>query len=176
MSERERKLLIFLGGTLFVIVNLILFNSVYLTRMQAAETAKTTAEGKLQTAKNQLDLYEIYEPDMLWLERSGTVATDRFRAQSELQQFLRRQATARRLDIRDEDILDYQEGNYFGRVKVAFKVTGMERDVVGWLTSIHRIEQRQVITRLEMKPQNNDLTRIEVEVEVEKWIIPSEEV
>jgi hypothetical protein len=121
-------------------------------------------------------LFEVYAPEMEWVERSGTTATDRFRAQSELQQFLRNQATTRRLEIRDSDILTYEEGAYFGRVKVSVKLTGMERDVVSWLTTIHRIEQRQVITKLEMQPQNNDLTRIEVEVEVEKWIIPAEEV
>jgi hypothetical protein len=25
---------------------------------------------------------------------------------------------------------------------------------------------------MEVKPQNNDLTRIEVEIEIEKWILP----
>jgi len=46
---------------------------------------------------------------------------------------------------------------------------------VSWLSSIHLVEQRQVITKLEIKPLNNDLTRVEVEVEVEKWIIPADE-
>lgn len=176
MSPREKKLLMFLGGTLFIIVNLIVFNQVFLPRLQKAKLAKETAETELETATNQLKLIDVYAPEMEWIERTGTTATDRFRAQSELQQFLRRQATTRQLDIRDSDILAYAEGQDFGRVKVSFKVTGMEREVVSWLTSIHRVEQRQVITKLEMKPLKSDLTRIEVEVEVEKWIIPAEEV
>jgi hypothetical protein len=49
----------------------------------------------------------------------------------------------------------------------------MERDVLSWLTTIHQTNQRQVITKMEVKPQNNDLTRIEVEIEIEKWILPT---
>jgi hypothetical protein len=48
----------------------------------------------------------------------------------------------------------------------------MERDVLSWLTTIHQTNQRQVVTKMEVKPQNNDLTRIEVEIEIEKWILP----
>jgi hypothetical protein len=51
-------------------------------------------------------------------------------------------------------------------------VSGMERDVLSWLTTIHQTTQRQVVTKMEVKPQNNDLTRIEVEIEIEKWILP----
>lgn len=176
MTEREKKLLIFLGSALFIVVNLIAVNKFFLPRLKNAEAAKEAAELDLSMAEVTLALAEEYEPEIEWIDRSGTVASDPLRARSELQQYVRRQALARRLDIRDEDILDYSEGAHFGRVKVSFKVTGMERDVISWLTSIHRVEQRQVITKLEMKPQNNDLTRIEVEVEVEKWIIPANEV
>lgn len=165
-----------MGLTLFVIVNLIAFNAVFLPRLQAAQSAADVAEGNLNTANNKLDLYPQKEPEMTWVERSGIAPTDRIEARSELLQFLRRQATARRLEIRDEDIIGYAEGEFFGRVKVSFKVTGMEREVVSWLTSIHRIEQRQVITMLQIEPQNNDLTRVEVEVEVTKWIIPAEQI
>ena len=37
--------------------------------------------------------------------------------------------------------------------------------------SVHQPRQFQVITKLIMKPQTNDLTRIDIEVEVEKFII-----
>ena len=175
MSEREKKLLIFLGGTLFIILNLIALNKFYLPKVQTAEAAESTAKKDLQTAQTMLNLAEQFEPQMDWIAESGTTAVSRFSAQSQLQQYLRKQATVRRLDIRDSQILEYQEGQHFGRVKVSFKVTGMERDVVSWLSSIHLVEQRQVITKLEIKPLNNDLTRVEVEVEVEKWIIPADE-
>ncbi len=176
MSEREKKLLLFLGATLFIIVNLIALNKFYLPRLQEAKTAKSTAESDLNMANITLTQAELYQPEMDWVEQSGTVASDPIRARSELQAYVRKQAVARRLEIKDDDILEYQPGDFYGRVKVSFKVTGREQDVIGWLTSIHRVEQRQVVTKLEMKPQSGDLTRIDVEIEVEKWIIPAEDV
>ena len=50
MSEREKKLLLFLGATLFIIVNLIALNKFYLPRLQEAKTAKSTAESDLNMA------------------------------------------------------------------------------------------------------------------------------
>lgn len=175
MTDREKKLLIFLLGTLFIIVNLIALNKFYLPRLNSAKGGKKTAESDLRIAEMTLTSAAIYEPQIDWVERSGTVASDRYRAESDLAQFVRKQARARRLDIKDEDPLEYSEGQFFGRVKVQFKVTGMERDVVSWLTSIHRVEQRQVVTKLEIKP-NSDPTKVDVEVEIEKWIIPTDEV
>lgn len=176
MSDREKKLLIFLGGTLFIILNLIVLNQFYLPRVQSAKGAKQTAKDDLQAAMITLASEDEYFPQMDWMERSGTVAVSQFRAQSELQEYVRKQASARRLQVQDTDILAYQEGQHFGRVKVSFKVTGMERDVFSWLTSIHRVEQRQVVTLLEIKPQSSDPTQVDVKVEVEKWIIPADDI
>ncbi len=172
MSEREKKLLIILGVSFFVILNFIGFNMLYLPGVQKAKSAKTISERKLKEAELTLSLRDELEPEMAWLERSGTVRSTVLEAQSKLQALLRKQASARRLEIRDSRIITYQPGEHFDRVKVLFKVTGMERDVISWLTSIHQISQRQVITKMEVKPQNNDITRIEVEIEIEKWILP----
>jgi hypothetical protein len=175
MSDREKKLLLFLGVSLFIIVNMIALTKFYLPRKQAAEGKKSKAESALSMAESMLESSDEFIPQMDWIDRSGTVSSDPVRARSELQQYVRKQATARRLDIKKDDIAEYQPGTHFGRVKVSFRVTGDERDVVGWLNSIHRVEQRQVVTKLEMKPQASDLKRIEVEVEVEKWIIPDDD-
>ena len=172
MSEREKKLLIILGVIFFLILNFIGFNMLYLPSVQKAKSAKVTAQKKLQTAEMTLSQRAEFEPEMAWLERSGTVRTTARDAQSKLQALLRKQASARRLEIRDSRIITAQPGTHFDRVKVLFKVTGMERDVLSWLTSIHQINQRQVITKMDVKPQNNDITRIEVEIEIEKWILP----
>ncbi len=171
MSEREKKLLLFLGVTFFIILNFIGFNLLYLPAIKDAENEGINAERKLKGAETVLALRDTYEPEMAWLTRSGTATTSPLVAQSKLQTLLREQATRRKLEIRDSRIIPFQPGENYDRVKVLFKVTGMERDVFSWLTSIHQVAQRQVVTKMEIKPQNNDLTRIEVEVEVEKWII-----
>ena len=175
MSEREKKLLLFLGVTFFIILNFIGFNVLYLPAVKDAEKEKSLAERKLGDAESVMGLRDKYEPEMSWLTRSGTATTTPLVAQSKLQALLRKQATARRLEIRDSRIIPYQPGDHYDRVKVLFKVTGMERDVMSWLTSIHQVAQRQVVTKMEVKPLNNDLTRIEVEIEVEKWIITADD-
>ena len=84
---------------------------------------------------------------------------------------MRKQADARGLSTRDEDILPHVEGPHYTRVRVKYKLSGMEQQVQQWIMSVHQPRQFQVITRLIMKPQTNDLTRIDIEVEVEKFII-----
>lgn len=176
MTPREKNLLTFLGVALFIIVNLVVFNSFYSPAMNKAKGEKNVAEGELKAAKLVIAQSADLEPEIEWLERTGTVVTTPSDAQSKLQALLRKQATARNLDIRDSRILPYQPGEHYDRVRVLFKVTGMERDVFSWLTSIHQPNQRQVVTKMEMKPQNNDLTRVECEIEVEKWIITPDDV
>lgn len=176
MTEREQKLLIFLGVTFFIILNFVAFSNFYSPAVQKAQAEKRTAESKLRLAESVVSQGEEFEPEIQWLERSGTVETTPQEAQSKLQALLRKQASARNLDIRDSRILPYIPGEHFDRVRVLFKVTGMEREVFSWLTSIHQVGQRQVVTKMELKPQTNDLTRIEVEIEVEKWIITPDEV
>ena len=175
MSESEKKLLLILGVTFFIVLNFIGFNVLYLPSVEAAKNAKINAERDLKGAETVLSLRETYEPEMAWLERSGTASTTPIVAQSKLQSLLRRLATSKQLEVRDSRIIPFQPGQHFDRVKVLCKVTGMERNVMSWLTSIHQVAQRQVVTKLEIKPQNNDITRVEVEVEVEKWIIPADE-
>ena len=176
MTPREKNLLIFLGVTFFIILNFVVFNTFYNPAMLKAKGEKRAAEDALMRAESVVAQREELEPDLLWLERTGTVATTSSEAQSKLQALLRKQASARNLEIRDSRILPFQPGDHYDRVRVLFKVTGMERDVFSWLTSIHQTNQRQVVTKMEIKPQTNDLTRIEVEIEVEKWIITPDDV
>lgn len=172
MTEREKKLLTILGVTFFLIISFIGFNMLYLPEKEKATRGKAGSEAKLKAAQQQLSLRPIKEPEITWLERSGTAQTTAQEAQTKLQAYLRKQAGARRVEIRKSDIIPAQFGAHFDRVRVKVKATGMEREMVSWLTAIHQQSQRQVITRLEIKPQGNDSTRIEVDVEVEKWIIP----
>ncbi len=176
MTPREKTLLAVLGGALLIILSFIGFSSFYLPEIRKAESQKKIAEQKLKQAEQVLSLSEELEPEIVWLERSGTTEISPQDAQSKLQALIRKQASARNLEIRDSRILPFQSGQHFDRVRVLFKLTGMERDVFSWLTSIHLPSQRQVVTKMELKPQTNDLTRVEVEVEVEKWIITPDDV
>ena len=73
MSEREKKLLLVVGATFFLILNFIGFNMLYLPEVQKADRSTTTSESKLKAAEMTLSLKDKYEPEIAWLERSGTI-------------------------------------------------------------------------------------------------------
>lgn len=174
MTLREKNLLIFLGATLFIILNVVAYSQLYLPQKQKAETARVSAENEYEQSQNYLKLASDFEPEVEWLRKSGTAVDTISQAQSKLGTNVRNLA-ASKLQVRDSRILDAQEGPHFTRVRVSTKVTGLESDVVTWINKIHRPEIRQVITSLEIKPQGNDLTRVECTVDVEKWIITEEQ-
>lgn len=171
MSTREKNLLTVLGIALFAILNFVAYSMYYAPAVAMATRAKAEARSELQRKSGILARRDELKPDRNWLESTGEVVTTPQLAQSQLQSLIRKQADARGLDTRNEQILGAIPGQYFDRVRVLFKVTGMEDRVQQWLLSIHQPNQRQVITKLELKPQSNDLTRIECTIEVEKWII-----
>jgi hypothetical protein len=51
----------------------------------------------------------------------------------------------------------------------------MEQQIQQWLMTLRQNRQLQVMTKFDMKPVNNDLTKVDCEVEVEKFIIPPTE-
>ncbi|MGC6464800.1 MAG: hypothetical protein ACON38_08880 [Akkermansiaceae bacterium] len=175
MTDREKNLLIVLGVAFFVIANLIAFNMFYTPKVTEAKRAKADAESNLRQQQSILAREDELAPAIRWLAATGNVVTTPQLAQSQLRSYLRKQADARGLETRNEQILGYIEGYNYDRVRVQYKCTGMEDRIIQWLLTIHQPRQRQVVTKLEIKPQNNDLTRVEITVEVEKWIITSDE-
>ncbi|MEJ6579525.1 MAG: hypothetical protein QNL33_14000 [Akkermansiaceae bacterium] len=175
MTTREKNLLTVLGIAFFIILNFVAYLKFYEPEVQKSIGAKNEAENKLKQAQFILSKKDSLEADRRWLEGTGEVFTTPQLAQSQLQALIRKQADARNLDTRDERIESYIPGDYYDRVRVTYKATGMEDRIQQWLLSIHQPNQRQVITRLELKPQSNDLTRVECTVEVEKWIIIAED-
>lgn len=171
MTDREKKLLFFLLGALFIIGNFVAFAQFYAPAKQAAEAETLQAQTQLKQHQQVLKQQALFEPEMRWLEGTGDKVTTQGEAQSQLQSDVSRQALSRSLEVRREDIMEAIPGTHYDRVRVQFKVTGTEENIRRWITAIHAPRRRQVITKLSMKPQNNDLTRVEVDVEVEKWII-----
>lgn len=175
MTDREKNLLLILGGAFFLIANLIAYNMFYDPKIAEAQRSKRDAEITLKQQQGILARASDLGPNIRWLEGTGNVASTPQLAQSQLQSYLRKQADARGLETRDEQILAYIPGINYDRVRVQYKCTGMEDRVIQWLLTVHQPRQRQVVTKLEIKPQNNDLTRVEITVEVEKWIITADE-
>ena len=171
MTPREKNLLILLRGTLFLVLNVVGYKKFYAPEIAKAQAEVIKLDREFKRAEVSLKNKDSLQKAIRWLEGSEGKPTTYAEAQSKLQSYMRKQADARGLTTRDEDILPHVEGPYYTRVRVSYKLTGMEQQVQQWIMSVHQPRQFQVITKMTMKPQTNDLTRIDVEVEVEKFII-----
>ncbi|MDA7881658.1 hypothetical protein N9A94_05080 [Akkermansiaceae bacterium] len=171
MTSREKNLLILLCSALFLILNVVAFKKFYSPEIAKANGKVVALDRKYQRAEGDLQMKDAWQKSMNWLENSEGKPITYPEAEAKLQSFMRKQADARGLTTREEKILPHVQGPYYTRVRVSYKLTGMEQQVQQWIMSVHQPRQFQVITKMTMKPQTNDLTRIDIEVEVEKFII-----
>ncbi len=171
MSEREKNLLLIMLGALFIVANVGAYLYVFEPQMNKARSAKLGAERKLEQAEGTLAREEQIQPDKDWLETTGSTVVTPEQAQTKLRGLIKRQADSKGLDTRSLTYIRFEEGAHYTRVRVFHKCTGMEEKMQQFLTAIHKPKQRQVITKLKLKPQANDLERIDCEIEVEQWVI-----
>ena len=61
----------------------------------------------------------------------------------------------------------------YHRVKIQFKVNGMEVALYRWLDRISMPDQFRGVTRLILSPNKEDDTRIDCTATVEQWFIPT---
>jgi len=171
MTPREKNLLIFLCGTLFLVLNVVGYKNFYAPEISSAKAKVEALNRDYVRAEGNLKQKDRWQKSMSWLENSQGKPTTYAEAQAGLQSFMKKQADARGLTTRGEGFLPHVEGPYYTRVRVSYKLTGMEQQVQQWIMSVHQPRQFQVITKLVIKPKTNDLTQIDIEVEVEKFII-----
>ncbi len=174
MKSREKALLIAFLVVLFGVANVLAFKKFYQPRMKNAESAINQSEQELNRSLMVLEKGDELEPEMAFLERAEGEPTTHQEAQADLQDLVKKEADRRGLTTRSEDILPWLEGKYFNRVRVRYKVNGTERQVQQWVMVLHQPRQLQVVTKLDIKPQGNDLTRVDCELEIGKWFVPKD--
>lgn len=172
MNSREKTLFVTLLVVLFGIANVLAYKKFYEPKVAKAESAATKAKVERGRALLVLEKREEMEPEMTFLRQAEGKPTTYQEAQADLQDLVKKEADRRDLETRSEDILPWLEGTYYSRVRVRYKVNGMEQQVQQWVMVLHQPKQLQVVTKLEIKPQSNDPTRVDCEVEIEKWFVP----
>ncbi len=175
MSDREKKLLTFLLVTLFLIGNFFAFDQLYLPKMAEVQRREVAAEGKLLNARNVLAQGDQWKKTLAWLESAEGRPVSYQTANSNLQSFIKRSADRRGLTTKKEVILEKVDSANYSRARVRYKVNGAEQQIQQWVLEIHKPRQLQVITKFDIQPQKNDLTKADCEVEVEKWFVAADE-
>ncbi|MDB4435922.1 hypothetical protein N9139_00420 [Akkermansiaceae bacterium] len=174
MTTREKNLLFFLIGALFLVLNYFAFKTFYQAKVDTLVKRIANSERELSRAKGVLQRREQWDAAEGWLNRSEGKPIAYQTAQANLQSYVSREAKKRGLVIRNEDIMAWQEGDSYNRVRFKCKVTGMEQQIQQWILALNQNRQLQVITKYEIKPVRADFTQADVEVEVEKFILPPE--
>ena len=172
MNSREKTLFVTLLVVLFGIANVLAFKKFYQPRVEKANSVAAKAEVELGRSLMVLEKADELESEITFLERAEGKPTTYQEAQADLQDLVKKEADRRELVTRSEDILPWLEGSHYNRVRVRYKVNGMEQQVQQWLMVLHQPRQLQVVTKLDIKPQSNDLTRVDCELEIEKWFVP----
>jgi hypothetical protein len=172
MSSREKSLLALLLGALFLVFSFLAYKNLYESKKDSYSSRTLAAELKLQQAEKVMLRGDDWEIAKNWLERSEGKPIAYQTAQASLQTYVDREAKKRGLIMKTQKILPWEEGIHYNRVRFRYKVTGMEQQIQQWLMTLRQNRQLQVMTKFDMKPVNNDLTKVDCEVEVEKFILP----
>ena len=111
-------------------------------------------------------------PDAATDEQTQEAAQDA--AESELVQFVNREASNRRLEVKRRKIQGAitDESLSYGRARLELEVSGREQDLFGWIHQLNSPRDFRVVTMLRMFPKRDDDTQVDCQVVVEKWFVP----
>ncbi|MDB6079049.1 MAG: hypothetical protein JWO82_2796 [Akkermansiaceae bacterium] len=172
MSEREKKLIIFFGIALFIVVNFFGYK-LFLDQKQKSAGDLRKAQNQLNEARNYQEKYGTVSEEMDWVESHLPKPKAGQTVQTELERFMDNQAASNQLTVKRRRILPLVEGVNFNRAKVEFVVNGMEEGLYRWLDRLQTPEQLRAVTHLQLSPQRDDDTKIDCTVVVDQWYVPS---
>jgi len=175
MNEREKKLVIFLGATAFVIVNLALYAKVYVPMKAKARKQIVASEATLKNADIFLEMRDQYADEIDWLETHSPKTAPAQEIDASLQRFAQSESLRNGLKTkpRGQRILPsiQDPGLAFARSRVEQNVSGREDAVYRWLYRLHTPSEFRAITGLRLAPDRENDTLIDCKVVVEEWFV-----
>jgi hypothetical protein len=177
MSPREKRLLNLLLVVGFILVNLAAYKLFYEKRLADARQRAVTAEANVEAARSSLEMLDLFEDEMAWLEKNEPKQGTEQEAQTRLQQLLEREAQRNNLTIKRQKLQPsvVSPGLIYHRARIEIEVNGMEMSLYRWLDRIHSPTESRAVTFMRMNPQKDDDTKIDCQIIVEQWFTPEEE-
>jgi hypothetical protein len=177
MSPREKRLLIFFGSAGFIVLNFLGFNFFNSTRL-SVEAKRAEARRALDTAETYRSMSGDVGDQMDWLDEHEPEPAAYQDVQTDLQQFVEREASSAGLLIKSQKPLpiDTTSGVHYHRAKVQLNVTGTEEALYRWFDRVNVPEAFRSATYIRLKPDTADDTRIDCIVTVEQWFVPADAV
>lgn len=178
MSPREKRLLNLLLIVGFVLLNFAAYKLFYMKRLADVKQRAVTAEASVEAAKSSLEMMDLFEEEMAWLEKNEPKEATEQEAQTKLQQLLEREAQRNNLTIKRQKLQPsvVSPGLIYHRARIEIEVNGMEMSLYRWLDRIHSPTESRAVTFMRMNPQKDDDTKIDCQIIVEQWFTPERDV
>jgi len=176
MNPREKKLVILLGASAFVIVNAALFFKVYEPAKKNAEREIRSHAVTIKSGSQFLDMRDQYADEIKWLEKNIPETADYEKVRDGLLRFAKTEASRNGLTIKREKFLDpiQDPAAWYSRARVELEVSGREDVLYRWLDRLQTPAEFRGLTALDMSPEREDDTLIVCKVVVEQWFVPED--
>ncbi len=172
MSSREKNLLIFFSIAGFAILNLLAFNFGMSKRREVA-IERDQARVQLANAEKFRESSAQIIDQMEWLAQHEPQPSTNQDVQTKLQQLGEREAGGSGLTLKSQKPLPTDTtGTHYHRANFQFVVTGTEDSLYRWFDKLNVPDQFRVASQINMKPNQQDDTKIDCTATVSQWFVP----
>jgi uncharacterized iron-regulated membrane protein len=173
MSDREKKLIFFFALAGFAVLNFTAFNYAKAKRVEV-NNRRAQAEQQLAIAETAIEKRDEVADEMEWLAEHEPEPKANQDVQTSLQQLAEREAKSTGLTIKSQKFLPSETtGKYYHRAKLQFVVTGSEQALYQWFDRLNVPDQFRVASQINLKPNQQDDTKIDCTATVEQWFVPA---
>ena len=177
MNEREKRLLFVLGFTAFVIANIFAFNLFQkgMNRMKA-EAYNGAREIKEKTAA--IRKADENPDEWNWWVENQPAEGVHGGIRADLATYVERSAGRFGVQTKGRPTLlpeDLSETGDYRSAAVKVVANGRDAEIYRWLSDLQDPKKFRSITRLEIRPQRDEPTRMDCELEVAQWFVPMAE-
>ncbi|HEY5892729.1 MAG TPA: hypothetical protein VIT91_05805 [Chthoniobacterales bacterium] len=171
LTSLEKKLLIALGATIFILANLFGVSAL-LKQRNALKLQSIQLRGAEQDAAMWLSEKEVWLKRKEWLDARQPRISQAEVAQPQFFQDLQKSARAQNLAIDEQGFGEISETAQYKAVTVRMRVSGTLENVIKWLVTIQQPELFQAITHFSLRSEK-DPPKVNLELEIAKWYAPA---
>jgi len=171
MTAREKTLVIFVGGTVALVINLFLINFFLHTRaqLQSDLTRKTV---QLQAMKTLLANTSLWEQRDAWLKAKQPKLENEARAGSDLLSQVEETAKKFSVSVEQPQIANPDRHPQYTSVSVSVETMSTWKSIVGFLAAIQGPEKFMVLESANLRIDPKDSTQMHGRFRVSKWFAP----
>jgi hypothetical protein len=175
MSDREKKLIIFVGILVFVVLNIGAYQVWYAPRKEKAVADEEKFGIMKDEAEAAKDAQDFKRAEIEWLERNEQKQIKSSqKALADLEALANREAKRRGLTVkRVKPMTGIEDGNLeFSRARVEIEVSGREQVLFQWIDRLNSPSDLRTATSLRINPKKDDDTQVDCAVVLEQWFVP----